>query len=96
MLSHVQLNKDQYDRRFWCHQGSGEFSSKSFTDVVTKLQVGDLGAFSFAAKVWCNVAPAKVELLVCFVILWKLNKDVKCVLCNEHDESIEYLFFTCK
>ena len=73
------------------------------------LQVGDLGVYSFAAKFQCNVAPPKVELLIWFVILGKLNMkdrilrlnivsslDVKYVLCNEHEESIEYLFFTCK
>ena len=50
-----------------------------------------------------------MELLIWFVILGKLNTkdrilrlniisnlDIECVLCKEHEESIEHLFFTSK
>ena len=56
-----------------------------------------------------RVAPPKVELLVCFAMLGKLNTkdrltrlniinnlDVNCVLCSEQEESIDHLFFACK
>ena len=60
----VWLFRDQYDRRIWCHHGSRDFSTKSFIDAITKLQVGELGVFSYVATIWCNVGPPKVELLV--------------------------------
>ena len=73
------------------------------------MQSGKHGMYIHAAKVWCMVAPPKVEMLVWFMVLGKLNtKDhlawlniinndtMCCVLCNNHEESIEHLFFSCK
>ena len=80
-----------------------------FSDAVLQLRVGEVNRYGYAAKVWCKVAPAKVEMFVWFLVLGKLNtKDrlvhlnvidsanVNCVLCNEHEESIQHLFFSCK
>ena len=64
-----------------------------------------MDSFKHAAKVWCKMAPPKVELLVWFLVLGKLNTKDKlislniiptsegnCVNCGEHVESIGHLF----
>ena len=102
VLQQAHLNKDNVDSRNWAFDNTGVFSTKSFTDTVTKNQV-------LAARVWCKVAPIKVELLVWFLVLGKLNakdrlvslniidsRESKCILCNEHDENIDHLFFLCE
>ena len=64
---------------------------------------------NYAARVWCKMAPPKVEMLVWFLVLGKLNTkdrlaqlniiisngDVSCVLCNSHVESLGHLFVSC-
>ena len=87
---------------------SGAFSTKSFIDAIVKMQASDHGMYNYAARVWCKVVPPKVELLVYFVVLGKLNikdrlsrlniinnVDVNCVLCNDHEESLKHFFFSC-
>ena len=107
VLAQAGFKSDSNDRRIWCLQNSGTFSTNSFTEAVVKLQVGDQELFKHAAKVWCKIAPPKVELLVWFLVLGKLNTkdrfasfniingaETMCVLCNEKEECIKHLFFS--
>ena len=109
LLSSVSLKRDQHDSRKWSYHSFSIFSTKSFTQAILNMQTGNHGMYSHAAKVWRRVAPPKVEMLVWFVVLGKLNTkdrlaglniinndDVCCVLCNDHEESIEHLFFSYK
>ena len=41
VLAQAGFKSDSNDRRIWCLQNSGTFSTKSFTEAVVKLQVGD-------------------------------------------------------
>ena len=105
---HSQLQREQHDKSIWSFHDSGGFSTKSFTEFALMLQADDNKPLRYAAKVWCKMAPRKVELLVWFLVLGKLNNkdwlvkmniipvgDVNCILCNRHEESIEHLFSSC-
>ena len=106
LLEHEVICRIRLDKWIWSYHASGVFNTKSFVDAVVELKNGELFAHNFAARVWCKVAPPKVELLAWFVILGKLNSkdrlarlnitsngDTLCVLCNEQKESIEHFFF---
>ena len=72
-LAQFSLKSDRNDRRIWCLQNSSIFLTKSFTEAIVKLQVGDQKLFKHATKAWCKIAPPKVEMLVWFLVLGKLN-----------------------
>ena len=104
----MKINRNQFDRNIWCFRNDRGFTTISFSDEVLKLQNRDVDSFKFAAKAWYKMAPPKVEMLVWFLLLGKLNtKDrlvnlnilprskANCVLCNEHMENIGHLFFSC-
>ena len=108
LLQQSFLQQGHLDKNIWSYHNSGAFSSKSFSESVLKLQAVGVDSFKHAAKVWCKMAPPKVELLVWFLVLGKLNtkdrlislniipaSEGKCVLCGEHVESIGHLFFSC-
>lgn len=109
VLVQAGVKRENNDRRIWCLQNWGTFFTKSFIEAVFKLQVDDQELFKHAAKVWCKIAPPKVELLVWFVVLGKLNTkdrlaslniidgaETMCVLCTEQEECIEHLIFSSK
>ena len=108
MLNKTQIQIEKDDKCYWSFQKFCRFSTKSFTKSVLKLQSDNNELIQHATKVCCKIAPPKVELLVWFLVLGKLNtKDrlanpniitngnVNCVLCNSHVESIDHLFFSC-
>ena len=108
LLGQTHLQRDHIDKNIWYYHNSGGFSSKSVYDYVLKLQAASVAFFKYTAKVWCKLAPPKVELLVWFLVLGNLNTkdrlvrlntlpspDAVSVLCDDHVESIGHLFFSC-
>ena len=108
VLEQAQLTENQEDRSWWRFHNSGRYSVHSFLKKVYEQKGLVSHNTSFAACVWKGVAPPKVELLLWFILLGRLNtKDrllwlnilpadnYRCVICNEGEESISHLFFTC-
>ena len=73
LLQQAHLNKDNVDSRKWAFYNTGVFSTKSFTDIVPKNQVGTQNRIGFACRVWCKVAPPKWN---CWFGSWCLTNSI--------------------
>ncbi|MED6113242.1 hypothetical protein PIB30_118904 [Stylosanthes scabra] len=102
---------DQVDTLIWKHDNKCIFSVKSFVSVLYKNNNREVepNMYAFAKNLWKGLVPPRVELLVWFVILGKMNTkdrlfeigmirdvDANCVLCDAEWESVYHLFFGCK
>ena len=96
------------DEILWRFDASGSFSVKSFSLQVFRSAAPLLPIFDHAKVVWRGLAPPRVELLVWFILLERLNtkdrlrkfkcipeENSLCTLCLEDNESISHLFFSC-
>ena len=108
-LLQVVLSADAHDQVVWRHNPSGLFSVRSFVDQYLKIQDSQMQAHNNFKNIWKGIKPPRMELLVWFVIIGRLNtKDrfarfnilqednSRCVLCKAEDETIDHLFVTCR
>ena len=87
---------------------TSKFSIQPFSLQVFRSAAPILPIFNHAKMVWKGLAPPRVELLVWFILLGRLNtkdrlcrfnyivaEDSLCVFCTNDQETISHLFFTC-
>ncbi|KAL4286877.1 hypothetical protein AHAS_Ahas19G0130100 [Arachis hypogaea] len=110
ILSKIGIRQEKVDTLKWKHDKQGNFSVKSFLDVVYKnKEIGvEPNMYNFTKQLWKSIVPPRVELLMWFVILERLNTRDRlckfkivpeaescCVLCKDRLETVHHLFFSC-
>ncbi|QHN83409.1 uncharacterized protein LOC107621492 isoform X1 [Arachis ipaensis] len=110
-LTKVGIRQSEVDKLIWKHDKEGNFSVKSFLNVLYKNK--NLGQepnmFNFYNNLWRSLVPPRVEIFVWFVILERVNtkdklvrcgilptSEITCVICGKAPESVHHLFFTCE
>ena len=106
--NHATLTQDVADKVVWLHHNSGAYKVKSFLNLLLDTQEISQGAFAHANMVWRSLTPPNSELLLCILVVGKLNTldrlsrlnirqgmDNSCVLCQQEVESINHLFCYC-
>ena len=96
------------DRTTWRFDSTGGSSVKSFTAEVSSRQIGFVETQHFFVNIWKGLAPPKVEMLVRFAVLGRVDTvdrlkkfnivqqaNSRYVLCNHFEESCDHLFLRC-
>ncbi|XP_010678560.1 uncharacterized protein LOC104894092 [Beta vulgaris subsp. vulgaris] len=107
ILHQVFLDQDSNDSLIWAFHKLGQFSTKSFTQELSKLNppvVSDV-----IKGVWMGLVPHRIEVFVWLALLGKINTRHKlasmgilpsdqdvCPLCNSFPESSDPLLLHCE
>ena len=107
LLENVCIALEDEDALIWSHCNSGQFSVKSFTAELAKIDQPQHHDY-IAGNLWKGLVPPRVEIFVWLVCQGKLNTRAKlaklqiinpsqdlCPLCNEKSESVDHLFIHC-
>lgn len=107
ILDEVGLSNMSKDTYIWAFHKTGQFSVKSFTLELTKLQSPN--SHDTIINMWRGLVPPRVELFAWLACLGKLNTKAKlahlniipasqdiCPLCSDESETSNHLFLYCK
>ena len=108
VIQNANLNQNLSDKRVWTAHQSGEFSCKSFFDILSSSQnTTPLPQFNF---IWKRGVPSKIKVFAWLALLGRVNtcdllqkwrpymcfSPSWCVLCKDHGEDIDHILLHCK
>ena len=108
LLSNTILNQQVDDKLVWKHDSKGAYSVKCFVKMAERQTSAQMESHSIFKNIWKGLAYPRAELVVWFALMERLKtkdwlhkiniidrNNLRCVLCNNADESVDYLLVNC-
>ena len=108
IINGVSFDKEALDKRVWVGGNSGQFSCKSYFDLL--INSSDLSSFEPYKSIWKTGIPPKVKIFAWMAAWRRVNTcDVLqsrrpnralspswCILCRQDAESVDHLIIRCR